>query len=71
MRLHWPRSGVACRRVPILKPIGAVAQQSVCVCERVVRVDGAVMATVRILVGEQRPICSQCGVLAEYTHCSC
>ena len=57
--------------VPILKRIGAVAPQSVCVCEHVVSVNGAVIATVRLLGGEHRPIWSQCGVFAEYTHCSC
>lgn len=52
--------------VPILKRIGAVAPQSVCVREHVVRVDGTVVATVRALDGNQRPlpVWQQCRVLA-------
>ena len=42
--------------VPILKRIGAVAPQSVCVRERVVCIDGAAMATVRTHDGQRRPL---------------
>lgn len=42
--------------VPILKRIGAVAPQSVCVRERVVYVDGAVVATVRTQDGAHRSL---------------
>jgi len=52
--------------VPILKRIGAVAPQSVCVREQVVRVDGAVVATVRAHDGAHRPLQAwqQCRALA-------
>ena len=51
---------------PILKRIGAVAPQSVCVREQVVQVDGAAVATVRTHDGEQRPLQAwqQCRALA-------
>jgi conjugative transfer signal peptidase TraF len=42
--------------VPILKRIGAVAPQSVCVHQQVVRVDGAAVATVRTHDGAHRPL---------------
>jgi len=42
--------------VPILKRIGAVTPQSVCVRERVVLVDGAVAATARTHDGARRPL---------------
>lgn len=42
--------------VPILKRIGALAPQSVCVWEQVVRIDGAVVATVRTQDGVHRPL---------------
>ena len=53
--------------VPILKRIGAVAPQVVCVRERIVRVDGTVVATARTHDGALRPLPSwtQCGPLAE------
>lgn len=48
--------------VPILKPIGAVAPQSVCVSDGVVRIDGDVVATIRTHdgVGRELPVWSQC-----------
>ncbi|MBA3773591.1 MAG: S26 family signal peptidase [Ramlibacter sp.] len=48
--------------VPILKRIGAVARQSVCVREQSVRVDGAIVATARMHDGARRPLqaWSQC-----------
>ncbi|WP_435467303.1 S26 family signal peptidase [Variovorax sp. GB1P17] len=48
--------------VPILKRIGAVAPQSVCVRGHVVHIDGAVMATARTHDGEHRliPVWRQC-----------
>jgi conjugative transfer signal peptidase TraF len=48
--------------VPILKRIGALAPQSVCTNDRVVRIDGDAVATVRIRDGQQRelPVWSQC-----------
>ena len=42
--------------VPILKRIGAVAPQSVCVREQVVLIDGAVAATTRTHDGARRPL---------------
>lgn len=53
--------------VPILKRIGAVAPQVVCVHERIVRIDGAAVATVRMHDGAFRsmPSWTQCGALAE------
>lgn len=42
--------------VPILKRIGAIAPQSVCVREQVVLIDGAVSATVRTIDGARRPL---------------
>jgi len=42
--------------VPILKRIGAVAPQSVCVREQLVRIDGALVATARTLDGAHRPL---------------
>lgn len=52
--------------VPILKRIGAVAPQSVCVREHVVRIDGAVVAPVRMEDGQGRslPVWPQCRPLA-------
>ena len=51
--------------VPILKRIGALAPQSVCVREQVVRIDGAVVATARTHDGAHRPLqaWSQCRAL--------
>lgn len=42
--------------VPILKRIGALAPQSVCVRELVVRIDGVVVANVRTHDGVHRPL---------------
>jgi len=42
--------------VPILKRIGAIAPQSVCVREQVVLIDGAVAATSRTHDGARRPL---------------
>jgi conjugative transfer signal peptidase TraF len=52
--------------VPILKRIGAMAPQSVCVNDRVLRIDGDVVATVRVHDGQKRelPVWSQCCSLA-------
>jgi conjugative transfer signal peptidase TraF len=53
--------------VPILKRIGAVAPQVVCVHERTVRIDGTATATVRTHDGAHRPLLSweQCRALGE------
>ncbi|MGJ7489547.1 S26 family signal peptidase [Variovorax sp. ZT4R33] len=53
--------------VPILKRIGAVAPQSVCVREQVVRIDGAAVATARLHDGAHRwlPVWTQCRSLAK------
>jgi conjugative transfer signal peptidase TraF len=53
--------------VPLLKRIGAVAPQSVCVRGGVVRIDGAAVAAVLALDGAHRlmPTWTQCGTLAE------
>lgn len=52
--------------VPILKRIGAVAPQSVCVREQAVVIDGAVAATARTHDGARRPLRAwqQCRPLA-------
>lgn len=52
--------------VPILKRIGAVAPQSVCIREQAVHVDGALVAAVRTHDGARRPLqaWSQCHSLA-------
>ena len=52
--------------VPILKRIGALAPQSVCVRELVVRIDGVALANVRTHDGVHRPLqaWSQCRSLA-------
>lgn len=42
--------------VPILKRVGAIAPQSVCVRGQVVRIDGAAVATPRTHDGERRPL---------------
>jgi conjugative transfer signal peptidase TraF len=42
--------------VPILKRVGAVAPQWVCVQDRMVRIDGAIVATVRAHDGAHRPM---------------
>ncbi len=42
--------------VPILKRIGAIAPQSVCVREQVVLIDGAVAAIARAHDGARRPL---------------
>lgn len=42
--------------VPLLKSIGAIAPQSVCVREQVVLIDGAVAATIRTHDGAHRPL---------------
>lgn len=53
--------------VPILKRVGAVAPQSVCVRGQAVRVNGAVVATTRTHDGARRPLQAwpQCRPLAE------
>lgn len=53
--------------VPILKRIGAVAPQSVCVRKRIVRIDGADVATMLAHDGQHRPLLpwAQCRVLKE------
>lgn len=53
--------------LPILKRIGAVAPQSVCVREHVLRIDGAALAAVRRHDGKRRPlpVWQQCRVFAE------
>jgi conjugative transfer signal peptidase TraF len=52
--------------VPILKRVGAVAPQAVCVREQVVRINGAAVATTRTHDGAHRPLqaWSQCRPLA-------
>jgi len=52
--------------VPILKRLGAVAPQWVCVQDRMVRIDGATVATVRAHDGAHRPmpLWSSCRLLA-------
>jgi conjugative transfer signal peptidase TraF len=52
--------------VPILKRIGAIAPQSVCVREQVVRIDGAAAAALRTHDGADRPLQAwpQCRALA-------
>lgn len=52
--------------LPILKRVGAVAPQSVCVRGQVVRIDGAAVATARTHDGERRPLRAwpQCRPLA-------
>jgi len=54
-------------RVPILKRIGAVAPQSVCVREQVVRIDGEAVATARLHDVAHRALSAwtQCRPLAE------
>jgi conjugative transfer signal peptidase TraF len=53
--------------VPILKRVGAIAPQSVCIRGQTVRVDGAVVATARTLDGAHRPLqaWTQCRALAD------
>ena len=53
-------------RVPILKRIGALSPQSVCVREQVVRIDGVMVANARTLDGVHRPLQAwpQCRSLA-------
>ncbi|RDD95227.1 S26 family signal peptidase [Acidovorax sp. BoFeN1] len=53
--------------VPILKRIGAVAPQSMCVRDHVVRIDGAAVAMVRTHDGAHRPLpaWAPCRPLAE------
>ena len=53
--------------VPMLERIGAVAPQSVCVREHVVRIDGIDMGTARTLDGRRRPlpVWQQCRVLTD------
>ncbi len=55
------------RGVPILKRIGAVAPQSVCVRERIVSIDGAAVATTLAHDGKHRPLqpWAQCRVLTD------
>ncbi|MBT2336650.1 S26 family signal peptidase [Variovorax paradoxus] len=55
------------RGVPILKRVGAVAPQSVCVREQAVRIDGAAVATTLAHDGQHRPLrpWAQCRVLTE------
>lgn len=52
--------------VPMLKRIGAVAPQSVCIRDRTVYIDGVVVAAVRPHDGAQRPLSAwaQCRTLA-------
>lgn len=60
------RRGYLPSGVPILKRIGALAPQSVCVREHLVRIDDAVVASVRTHDGAHRPLqaWSQCRPLA-------
>ena len=53
--------------VPILKRVAAVAPQSVCIREQVVRIDDDVVGTARQYDGQHRPLStwSQCRVLAD------
>lgn len=53
--------------VPILKRIGALAPQSVCVREQAVRIDGDAVATARLHDGAHRPLSAwtQCRALGE------
>lgn len=53
--------------VPILKRIGAVAPQLVCIREQAVRIDGAAVATARLHDAMRRPlpVWAQCRRLAE------
>ncbi|MGJ7530692.1 S26 family signal peptidase [Variovorax sp. GB1P17] len=53
--------------LPILKRIGALAPQSVCVREQIVRIDGDAVATVRLHDGARRPLSAwtQCRSLGE------
>ncbi|WP_082519490.1 S26 family signal peptidase [Variovorax sp. Root411] len=53
--------------VPILKRVGAVAPQLVCVREQAVRIDGAAVATTLAHDGKHRPLqpWAQCRVLTE------
>jgi conjugative transfer signal peptidase TraF len=53
--------------IPLLKRIGAVAPQSVCEREGVVRIDGVVVATALSQDGKHRPLPSwtRCRILAE------
>lgn len=54
--------------VPILKRIGAVAPQSVCVSDSAVRIDGDVVATLRMQdgLGRAMPVWSQCRSLVNH-----
>lgn len=53
--------------IPLLKRIGAMAPQSVCESEGIVRIDGAVVATALSQDDKHRPLQSwaQCRILAE------
>lgn len=53
--------------VPVLKRIGAMAPQSVCVREQTVRIDGAAVATTLVHDDKHRPLqpWAQCRVLTE------
>ncbi len=70
-RLPADAAALAARRrylpagIPLLKRIGAVAPQSVCIRERVVRIDGAAVATALVHDGRNRPLhtWSQCRAL--------
>lgn len=55
------------KEVPILKRIGAVAPQSVCVRGQAVHIDGAAVATVLAHDGKRRPLqpWAQCRVLTD------
>lgn len=60
------RRGYLPAGVPILKRIGALAPQSVCVRKQLVHIDGTVVASVRTRDGAHRPLqaWSQCRPLA-------
>uniref|UniRef100_C5CWH3 Putative conjugal transfer TRAF transmembrane protein n=1 Tax=Variovorax paradoxus (strain S110) TaxID=543728 RepID=C5CWH3_VARPS len=60
------RRGYLPSGVPILKRIGARTPQSVCVCDQLVRIDGAVAASLRTHDSALRPLqaWSQCRPLA-------
>lgn len=59
------RRGYLPSGVPILKRIGALAPQSVCICDQRVHVDGNVVASARTDDGAHRPLraWSQCRLL--------
>jgi type IV secretory pathway protease TraF len=61
MQPHWLRSVATCLYIPLLKRIGAMSPQQVCIEKHIVRIDGVAEAVARTVDGR--------GPLSAWKHC--